>query len=119
MYLEIGLLSICATSAGIYYCINNKLITRENIEKCFENVDNKIQEIEISANKYLSNMDVKLNELIEDIQKTFEEEEGNELGEIVELLAERQLEEVCDKVTKSEEDVEEDESDDKDKFILL
>lgn len=79
MYLELGLMSVFATTGGIYYCINNEIeIKREDIENCFKNIDLKITQI-------TEKIDLKLEEFINSLTEE-EKNSDNDEEENVELI---------------------------------
>jgi len=67
MYLQLALLSMCATGAGAYYCITNEIIRKEDIESCLEKIDNKVIKLETNAKKFFTTTKIKFNNLINEL----------------------------------------------------
>lgn len=101
MYLEtIGLLSICFSGVGVYVCIQNEVVKREDIETCFRKVDETLTDMEQgflnltekAKREVLKFVDKLKNQIdTEDTEDNEVEEEENRLlksNHSVELLAE-------------------------------
>ena len=92
MFIELGLVSICASSVGLYYCIFNKYITSEDVDNCLNNVDRAFGKLEENLNDLVTECEIRVNTLMNKMVKNIEKEnydsdsEDLELGECTRLL---------------------------------
>lgn len=93
MFVELGLLSLCTTSIGLYCCIANKYITPEDVDTCLINVDRSITKIENNLGDMMTNVEIKMNVFINNMIKEFKkQDEEEELQEEDALTEEIDLE---------------------------
>lgn len=82
MYLALGMLSIVASGAGVYYCVTNKVIKREDIEICFKKVDDQINILDEKFGIWVSQTGNKFDQFIQKISKQLNDDEEGECDDV-------------------------------------
>lgn len=97
MYLALGLISVTLSGVGIYMCVQNKNVTREDIEKCFKKVDEQVDNFGNKMFEIFQTAELKINDFVKKLEEQDKKEEYSlspesersvELGEnVVNLMA--------------------------------
>ena len=121
MYLQLGVISLCATGAGVYYCVTKKIIEKKDVENCFDIIDNKLGEIENNVSNIITDLEQKFTQFVNEQIR----ENSPELSELEQLNPQKSTEiELTTKVSlleESEESIssEKTKSESTEDFVLL